>query len=159
MSPIRWDVSVLGLLHDSRAGYVPQGGGWELELCAWRQQSLPRAGSSWLDHCWAPGSVFSWKLWAHTVISGHKTLWKCLRGAVQHGHCASAAVLLSGLSPPLWGQGAHPGHETALKLPGLPLVLCCPPQTHLVLGAGSLVSSCANAQSRAGQNKLRASWP
>lgn len=68
-----------------------------LELCAWRQQSLPRAG------CQLAGSLLGYRFSAPLETldshsdSGHETFWKCLRGAVQHGHCANAAVLLSGL--------------------------------------------------------------
>lgn len=83
---------------------------------------------SWLHPCWPPGSVLSWK----PSVTLDMTLWKCLCGAVQHGHCASAAVLLCGLELPRWGQGAQPGPGAALKPPGVALVLCCPHRPILV---------------------------
>lgn len=75
---------------------------------------------SWLDHCWATGSAFSWKLLKHTMIihmklSGSASMVQCSINTVLMQQCCYLGCELS-----LWGQGAHGGHDTnaALNLPG-----------------------------------------
>lgn len=113
---------------------------------------------SWLDHCWAPGSVLSWKPLTHAVIldmklSGSASLVQCSLGTVLMQHCCCL------------GCGSSVGPRTSARTGCSPETSWCgsgpvlSPQTHLVLCAGSLASSCANAQTRAGNNKPETSWP
>lgn len=53
---------------------------------------------SWLDHCWAPGSVLSWKLSTHAVIldvklSGSASMVQCSTVLMQHCCCLGCGFL------------------------------------------------------------------